>query len=107
VRVGGEASATSELLFASGSDHNRVLHRSQAGSVEGAHIEDVDTLHLTENLQTLETGRLLEIGRDGTRGGTGTEEVVLALDLCWKEAYQRMLHITSRHNASAEVTGRH
>jgi hypothetical protein len=82
VRVGGEASATSELLVTSGSDHNRVLHRSQAGSVKRAHIEDIDTLHLTENLQTLETGGLLEIGRDGTGGGTGTEEVLVGLDLC-------------------------
>lgn len=82
VRVGGETSATSELLLTGGSDDDGLSHRTQAGSVERAHIEDIDTLHLTENLQALQTGGLLEIGRDGTGLGTGTEEVVLAADLC-------------------------
>lgn len=82
VRVSGEASATSELLLTGGADEDGVLNSAEAGGVEGAHVEDVDALHLTENLETLETGGLLEIGRDGTGGGTRTEEVLLALDLC-------------------------
>lgn len=86
VRVGGETSATSELLVTSRSNHDGVLHRSEAGSVKRAHVEDVDSLHLTENLQTLETGGLLKIGGDGTGGGTRTEEILLSLDLCKVEA---------------------
>jgi hypothetical protein len=82
VRVGRETSATSELLLASRSDHDGILHRSKAGGIKRAHVEDVDTLHLTENLQTLETGGLLEIGGDGTGGGTRTEKILLSLDLC-------------------------
>jgi hypothetical protein len=82
VGVGREASATSELLLTSGSDKDGLLNRSEAAGVEGAHVEDVDAVHLTENLETLETGRLLEIGGDGTGLGTRTEEVVLGLDLC-------------------------
>jgi hypothetical protein len=81
VRVGRETSATGELLLASRSDHDGILHRSKAGGIKRAHVEDVDTLHLTENLQTLETGGLLEIGGDGTGGGTRTEEILLSLDL--------------------------
>lgn len=53
-----------------------------AGGIEGAHVEDVDALHLSENLETLETGGLLEIGGDVAGLGTGTEQVVLGLDLC-------------------------
>jgi hypothetical protein len=81
VRVGRETSATSELLLASRSNHDGVLHRSEAGGIERAHVENVNTLHLTENLQTFETGGLLEIGGDGTGGGTRTEEILLSLDL--------------------------
>ncbi|CAF3455903.1 unnamed protein product [Fusarium graminearum] len=105
VRVGGETSATSELLLTSRSDHNGVLHRSEAGGIERAHVEDVDTLHLTENLQTLKTGGLLEIGRDGTGGGTRTEEILLSSDLYNVEAFVSECCI-SRHGASTEVTGR-
>lgn len=50
VRVGGETSATGKLLVTGGSDEDGVLHRAQAAGVEGAHVEDVDTLHLSENL---------------------------------------------------------
>lgn len=82
VRVGGETGATGELLLTGGSDDDGLGHRAKAAGVERAHIEDIDTLHLTENLQTLQTGGLLEIGRDGTGLGTGTEEVVLSADLC-------------------------
>jgi hypothetical protein len=106
VRVGGETSATSELLVTSRSNHDGVLHRSKAGGIKRAHIEDVDTLHLTENLQTLETSGLLEIGRDGTGGGTRTEEILLSLDLYRLEAFVSEC-CTSRHGASTEVTGRH
>jgi len=82
VGVGRVASAAGELLLAGRADGNGVLHGALAAGVEGAHVEDVDALHLAENLQTLKTGGLLEIGGDGAGGGARAEEVVLALDLC-------------------------
>ena len=42
--------------------------------------EDVHTLHLSENFQSLETGRLFEIGRDSTWLGSRWEKVVLILN---------------------------
>lgn len=81
--VDGEASATGELLVTGRSDDNGVIHRAEAGGVERSHVEDVDTLHLSENLETLKTGSLLEIGRDGTGSGARTDKVLLSLDLCW------------------------
>lgn len=105
VRVGGETSAASELLLAGGSDHDGILHRSEAAGVERAHVEDVDALHLTENLETLDTGGLLEIGRNGSGGGTRTEEVLLSSDLCTRKLVSDCRK--SRHDPSAEVTGCH
>lgn len=99
VRVGREASAASELLLAGRSDEDGVLHRSEAGGVERAHVEDVDALHLTENLETLETGGLLEIGGDGAGLGTRTEEILLALDLC----LDGVLSVGWIHDGSTEV----
>lgn len=52
-----------------------------AGGIKGTHVEDVNALHLSDELQTLETGGLVEIGRNGTGLGTGSKEVLLALDL--------------------------
>lgn len=54
---------------------------TEARGVERAHVEDVDAVHLAEDFETLETGRLLEVGGDGAGLGTGTEEVGLRLDL--------------------------
>lgn len=82
MRAGRGAGAASVLLLASGADHDGVLHRALAGGIEGAHVEDVDALHLTEDLETLETGSLLEVGRDGAGLGTRTEKVVLGANLC-------------------------
>ena len=59
-----------------------------AGGVQGTHVENVDALHLSDELQTLETGGLDEVGRDGTGLGTGGEKVILALDLCSIEKRQ-------------------
>lgn len=86
VGISRVAGATGVLLIASRLDHDGVVDGALARGVEGAHVEDVDALHLTQDLQTLQTGRLLEIGRDGTGLGTGADQVVLALDLCSKEA---------------------
>lgn len=71
---------------------NIAMHRAHArevwvsltgtAGVERPHVEDVNPLHFTQNLNTLETSGLLEIGGDGTGLGSLGEEVVLILDLC-------------------------
>jgi hypothetical protein len=48
----------------------------------GSQVEDVNALHLSEDFQTLKTGGLLEIGRDGAGLTTRSNEVVLSLYLC-------------------------
>lgn len=50
--------------------------------IQRPHVEDVNPLHFPQNLNTLETSRLLEIGGDGAGLGTLGEEVVSTLDLC-------------------------
>lgn len=82
VRVGREAGATSELLITGGADNDGVLHGSQAGGVQRAHVENVNTLHLAQNFQTLQTGRLLEVGGDSAGSGTRAEQIFASLDLC-------------------------
>lgn len=52
-----------------------------AGGIKGTHVEDVNALHLSDELQTLETGGLVDIGGNGTGLGTGSKEVILGLDL--------------------------
>lgn len=81
VGVGGIASATSKLLIAGGAHQDGALHGSFAAGVEGSHVENVNALHLSEDFQTLKTGGLLEIGRDGARLATRSDEVVLGLYL--------------------------
>ena len=50
--------------------------------IKRPHVEDVNPLHFPQNLNTLETSGLLEIGGDGTGLGTLGEEVIWTLDLC-------------------------
>ena len=59
-----------------------VFSHTDTASVQRPHVEHVDALHLAENFQTLQTGSLLKVGRDGTGGTTRREKVVLILDLC-------------------------
>lgn len=80
--VGRVAGAAGKLLVAGGAHQDGVVHGSPAAGVERAHVEDVDALHLSEDLETLKTGGLLEVGGDGAGLGAGAEEVVLGLDLC-------------------------
>lgn len=82
MRVLGETSASNKLLLTGGADHNGLLNGALVRGVQGLHVENVDALHLTENLETLETSRLLKIRRDGTSLGTGADEVVNGLDIC-------------------------
>jgi hypothetical protein len=58
-----------------------LLHTEAAG-VQWSHIEDIDTLHLSEDFETLKTSGLLGIGGDGTGLRTGGKKVGVALDLC-------------------------
>lgn len=81
VRTGRVASATGVLLLASRADADGVLHGALAGGIEGTHVEDVLTLHLAEDFETLKTGGLLEVGRDSAGLGTGAEEVVVRANL--------------------------
>merc|ERR1712230_217536 len=75
------ASAANVLLVTERTHDNRVVEGTDTASVQRPHVEDVDALHLAENFQTLQTGSLLKVGRDGTGGTTRREKVVLILDL--------------------------
>lgn len=46
------------------------------------HVEDVNSLHLSENFETLKTGSLFEIGWNGTGLGTRRQEVFFRLNFC-------------------------
>lgn len=104
VRVGGAASAASELLVAERLDGDWVFKRAWTRShptlalhllardmgvfitktarIQRPHVKDIHTLHLAENFQTLQTRGLLEIGGDGTAWGARWDEVVFGLDAC-------------------------
>lgn len=41
-----------------------VLKGAHSGDLNGSHVEDVDTGHVTEELVSLDTGRLLVVGGD-------------------------------------------
>lgn len=111
VRVGRGAGAASVLLLAEGLDHDgvgdgsyfplafpfpfphleyvskivcagRIPSLTGTAGIQRPHVEDINPLHFPQNLNTLETSRLLEIGGDGTGLGTLGEEIILILDLC-------------------------
>ena len=50
--------------------------------IQRLHVEDVDPLHLAQDLEPLEARGLLEVGRDGAGRGAGREEVGFRFDLC-------------------------
>ena len=58
------------------------IPRTLAGGVKGTHVEDVDALHLSDKLETLETGGLDVVGGDGSGLGSRGNQVLLGLDLC-------------------------
>jgi hypothetical protein len=47
--------------------------RTKTAGVQWPHVEDIDTLHLSEDFETLKTGRLLGIGGNGTGLRTGRQ----------------------------------
>lgn len=53
--------------------------------IERLHVEDVDALHLAQDLEALEARGLLEVGWDGAGRRAGREEVCFRFDLCsWR-----------------------
>lgn len=82
VAVDREARATEVLFRTERLDPDRLLECAQSAGVQRPHVEDVDPLHLTQHLESLETGRLFEIRRDRAWCRTGGQEVCLACDFC-------------------------
>lgn len=104
MRVGGIAGAASELLVAEGLDEDRVLQRACinlypasalfslnpihllpptfTACIQRPHVENIHTLHLSEDLQSLKTSCLLKVGRNGTGLGAWWEKVVFGFDAC-------------------------
>jgi hypothetical protein len=62
---------------------------TKTAGVEGPHVEDIDALHLSEDFETLETGRLLGVGGNGTGLSTLGDEVLHGLDRCTASAIDR------------------
>ena len=81
MRIRGIPCTPQILLIAKRLHNDGIVERALARSVERLHVEDVDALHFTQDLETLETGRLFQICRDGAGRGAGGEEVGFALDL--------------------------
>ena len=53
-----------------------------ARSIQRLHVEDINTLHLSKNFQSLQTSRLLKIRWDGARCCSGRKQIGLSLDFC-------------------------
>lgn len=60
--------------------YQRGVHTSTA-SIQRLHIKDIDAVHLAQDLESLQTSALLEVGRDGARRSSGWEEVRVILNL--------------------------
>ena len=82
VRVGGRAGAAGVLLVTGGADDDGVVEGARARGVQRPHVENVDALHLSEDLEALDTGGLLKVGGDGARGGAWADEVIDRLYVC-------------------------
>ena len=80
VGISGISSAASILLITSTVHYNRVLQGTFSGGIKRSHVENIIPLHLSDELQTLKTGRLLEIRRHGTGLGTGGKKILLRVD---------------------------
>ena len=75
-----------------------------AGSIEWLHVEDINAVHLSENLKTLKTGGLLNIGWDGSGWGSWWEEIGLALDLCFVVS---LIPLQRAYSAVSRLNGAH
>jgi len=81
VRVSGVAGTASILLITEALDDNWVVQRAFARGIQWLHVEDINALHLSQNLQSLQPSRLLEIRWHGADCCSRTDEVFLRLDL--------------------------
>lgn len=75
VRVNGETSAANLSLGEKRVDGNRVLNGTKSSNLERLHVEDIDTLEVTEEFESLETSRLVLIVGDLTCLGTRTKQL--------------------------------
>jgi hypothetical protein len=82
VRIGREAGAAGVLLVSERLDHDWVVKSALPAGIQRLHVEDINTLHLAQDFQALQSGSLIEIGRDGANGRSGRKEVGVGLDLC-------------------------
>lgn len=55
---------------------------TQPGRIQWLHIEDIDTLGLSQQLKTLQTSRLVEIVGDSSDLTARGQQVFIGLDLC-------------------------
>ena len=72
---------SSQDEYTGSSSLNQIVRTLPAG-IKRAQVEDINTLHLSKDFETLKTGSLLEIGGHGTRLSTLGEKVGLGSDLC-------------------------
>lgn len=53
-----------------------------AASIQRLHVENINTLHLSQDFQSVQTSGLLEVRRDSADFRSLGEEVVFSLDFC-------------------------
>lgn len=102
MRVRGDTSAASILLITGAVHDNGVLEgscsisdssvhrggrgkarrRTLPGRVQRPHVEDVDSLHLADEFETLETGGLVDVCGDSSGFGARGNQIVFLVDLC-------------------------
>jgi hypothetical protein len=56
--------------------------RTFARSIQWLHIKNINALHLPQNLESLQSGRLLQVRGHRCDCCSGTDEVCLILDFC-------------------------
>ena len=86
------------LLLAETLHHDGVLQGADAVARQRPHVEHVDALHLAEDLEALEAGGLLEVGRDGAGGGALGEQVRLAADVL-----EALVHVAAGLGAGGDL----
>jgi hypothetical protein len=74
VRVSRRTGATNDALRVEREDLDRVRLRADTVRIERRLIEDLNALDLSEKLETLKTGRLIQVRGDFTGLTTGAEE---------------------------------
>jgi hypothetical protein len=56
---------------------------TRARRIKWLHIENVDTLHLSQKLKTLQTSSLFEVCGDSPGRSAGRKKIFFGLDLCY------------------------